>query len=207
MMERRQCPASTANAAISADLLSMALELASRAATRTLVIATTTPLLGGDADAKACGRPITAHAFRQTLQVSEADRRSGTAATTSCSTRRSICSTTRYFEPKMVVGAGHPRRCRKSSTTRAKRQLMDVLRQLHGRCRAQRSKTSWTPRSTATAPLNGGKQVTGLATAIPIVTNTGVYGGIDRAGGQRDVADVRPVRRQRGAVHARSARR
>jgi hypothetical protein len=28
---------------------------------------------------------------------------------------------------------------------------------------------------------NGGKQLTGLATAIPIVTNTGVYGGIDRA--------------------------
>src|SRR4051812_34965879 len=28
---------------------------------------------------------------------------------------------------------------------------------------------------------NGGKQITGLATAIPIVTNTGVYGGIDRA--------------------------
>jgi hypothetical protein len=27
---------------------------------------------------------------------------------------------------------------------------------------------------------NGGKQITGLATAIPIVTNTGVYGGIDR---------------------------
>jgi len=28
---------------------------------------------------------------------------------------------------------------------------------------------------------NGGKQLTGLATAIPIITNTGVYGGIDRA--------------------------
>jgi hypothetical protein len=28
---------------------------------------------------------------------------------------------------------------------------------------------------------NGGKQLTGLATALPIVTNTGVYGGIDRA--------------------------
>jgi len=27
---------------------------------------------------------------------------------------------------------------------------------------------------------NGGKQLTGLATAIPIVTNTGTYGGIDR---------------------------
>jgi len=27
---------------------------------------------------------------------------------------------------------------------------------------------------------NGGKQLTGLATAIPIVTNTGIYGGIDR---------------------------
>ena len=29
--------------------------------------------------------------------------------------------------------------------------------------------------------LNGGKQLTGLATAIPIINNTGVYGGIDRA--------------------------
>jgi hypothetical protein len=28
---------------------------------------------------------------------------------------------------------------------------------------------------------NGGKQITGLATAVPIVTNSGVYGGIDRA--------------------------
>lgn len=28
---------------------------------------------------------------------------------------------------------------------------------------------------------NGGKQLTGLATAVPITTNTGVYGGIDRA--------------------------
>lgn len=28
---------------------------------------------------------------------------------------------------------------------------------------------------------NGGKQVTGLATAVPIVTNAGLYGGIDRA--------------------------
>jgi hypothetical protein len=28
---------------------------------------------------------------------------------------------------------------------------------------------------------NGGKQLTGLATAVPIVTNSGVYGGIDRA--------------------------
>jgi hypothetical protein len=27
---------------------------------------------------------------------------------------------------------------------------------------------------------NGGKQITGLATALPIVTNTGIYGGIDR---------------------------
>jgi hypothetical protein len=28
---------------------------------------------------------------------------------------------------------------------------------------------------------NGGKQLTGLATAVPLITNTGVYGGIDRA--------------------------
>jgi hypothetical protein len=28
---------------------------------------------------------------------------------------------------------------------------------------------------------NSGKQLTGLATAVPIVTNTGIYGGIDRA--------------------------
>jgi hypothetical protein len=28
---------------------------------------------------------------------------------------------------------------------------------------------------------NGGKQLTGLATAVPITTNTGIYGGIDRA--------------------------
>jgi hypothetical protein len=28
---------------------------------------------------------------------------------------------------------------------------------------------------------NGGKQLTGLATAVPVITNTGVYGGIDRA--------------------------
>lgn len=28
---------------------------------------------------------------------------------------------------------------------------------------------------------NGGKQITGLATAVPIIANTGIYGGIDRA--------------------------
>jgi hypothetical protein len=28
---------------------------------------------------------------------------------------------------------------------------------------------------------NGGKQLTGLGTAVPIITNTGLYGGIDRA--------------------------
>ena len=28
---------------------------------------------------------------------------------------------------------------------------------------------------------NGGKQITGLATAVPVITNTGIYGGIDRA--------------------------
>jgi len=28
---------------------------------------------------------------------------------------------------------------------------------------------------------NGGKQITGLATALPIIPNTGIYGGIDRA--------------------------
>jgi hypothetical protein len=28
---------------------------------------------------------------------------------------------------------------------------------------------------------NGGKQLTGMATAVPIITNTGLYGGIDRA--------------------------
>ena len=28
---------------------------------------------------------------------------------------------------------------------------------------------------------NGGKQITGLATAVPIVANTGIYGGIDRS--------------------------
>src|SRR6187401_1267970 len=35
---------------------------------------------------------------------------------------------------------------------------------------------------------NGGKQITGMATAVPIVTNTGVYGGIDRA-----TATIRPL--------------
>ena len=41
---------------------------------------------------------------------------------------------------------------------------------------------------------NGGKQITGLATAVPIVTNTGVYGGIDRATAV-DLAD-QDLRRQ-----------
>jgi hypothetical protein len=38
----------------------------------------------------------------------------------------------------------------------------------------------WTP-ALRRRHANGGKQLTGLATAVPIVTNTGVYGGIDRA--------------------------
>ena len=48
--------------------------------------------------------------------------------------------------------------------------------------------------------LNGGKQLTGLATAIPILSNTGVYGGIDLHRQRRGMAHGN-LRCQRRAVH------
>ena len=70
------------------------------------------------------------------------------------------------------VDAGNPQQ-------RGRSQLMDVFdsyieaaetraRRCHGR------------RALWDGTANGGKQLTGLATAVPIVTNTGIYGGIDR---------------------------
>ena len=62
--------------------------------------------------------------------------------------------------------------------------------------------------------LNGGKQLTGLATAMPIINNTGVYGGIDRApapmrsGGPRPTTPTprRSRRSARRSTRPRSAR-
>ncbi len=44
-----------------------------------------------------------------------------------------------------------------------------------------RSKTRWTPRLFGDGTANGGKSITGLGAAVPIVTTTGTYGGINRA--------------------------
>jgi hypothetical protein len=83
-----------------------------------------------------------------------------------------------YFEPKMVVvpvilsmqeilnneGEGQLMDVYDSYIDAAERSLEDIMdAALYG-----------------DGSLNGGKQLTGLATAIPIINNTGVYGGIDR---------------------------
>ena len=52
---------------------------------------------------------------------------------------------------------------------------------------------------------NGGKQITGLATAVPIVNTTGIYGGIDRA--TATIWRTKVVRRQLVPCRRRSARR
>ena len=191
-------PNVTTNAAISADLqhgARRALERLPRSRLQQQRAA------GGDEAQGPVADLLAARAFARRCK-SGSNRRSGTPATTSCSTRRSICSTTpsstrRWSSCPSSFDAGNPQQ-------RGRQPADGRLRQLHrgGRARARR------PMDAALygdGSANGGKQLTGLATAVPIVNNTGIYGGIDRAGNA--IWQTTTYDATRRAVHVRSARR
>ena len=60
-------------------------------------------------------------------------------------------------------------------------QLIDVIRCVYRSGRSVAYPMPWTLPFTVTARLTAASRITGLKTAVPIITNTGVYGGIDRA--------------------------
>lgn len=83
-----------------------------------------------------------------------------------------------YYDPKMVV-VPIILSMQEILNNQGEAQLMDVLDSYMAAAeRALEDTMDAGLYSDGTA--NGNKQLTGLATAIPIVTNTGVYGGIDR---------------------------
>ena len=84
-----------------------------------------------------------------------------------------------FYDPKMVV-VPVILSMQEILNNEGENQLMDVLDAYMGAAERLLEDTMDAGLySDGTA--NGGKQITGLATAVPIVTNTGVYGGIDRA--------------------------
>jgi len=84
-----------------------------------------------------------------------------------------------WWEPKMVV-VPIVLSMQEILNNAGENQLLDVLDQYMGAAeKALEDTMDQGIYSAGTA--NGGKQITGLATAVPIVTNSGVYGGIDRA--------------------------
>jgi hypothetical protein len=83
-----------------------------------------------------------------------------------------------YFDPKMVV-VPIILSMQEVLNNEGENQLMDVLDSYMAAAeRALEDTMDVALYSDGTA--NGGKQLTGLATAVPIVTNSGIYGGIDR---------------------------
>src|SRR4029077_10264457 len=84
-----------------------------------------------------------------------------------------------YFDPKMVV-VPVVLSMQEILNNEGKAQLMDVYDSyISAAERALEDAMDVALYSDGTA--NGGKQLTGLATAIPIVNTSGIYGGIDRA--------------------------
>jgi hypothetical protein len=83
-----------------------------------------------------------------------------------------------YFDPKMVV-VPIILSMQEILNNEGENQLMDVLDSYMAAAERDLEDTMDVALySDGTA--NGGKQLTGLATAVPIVTNSGIYGGIDR---------------------------
>ena len=83
-----------------------------------------------------------------------------------------------YYDPKMVV-VPVILSMQEILNNEGQAQLMDVLDSYMGAAeRALEDTMDAGLYSDGTA--NGGKQITGMATAIPIINNTGIYGGIDR---------------------------
>jgi hypothetical protein len=84
-----------------------------------------------------------------------------------------------YFDPKMVV-VPVILSMQEILNNQGENQLMDVYDSYMAAAeRALEDTMDAGIYSDGTA--NGGKQITGLATAVPIVNNTGIYGGIDRS--------------------------
>ena len=84
-----------------------------------------------------------------------------------------------YFDPKMVV-VPIILSMQEILNNQGEQQLMDVYDSyMDAAERALEDTMDAGLYGDGTA--NGGKQITGLATAVPIITNSGIYGGIDRA--------------------------
>jgi hypothetical protein len=84
-----------------------------------------------------------------------------------------------YFDPKMVV-VPVILSMQEILNNEGENQLMDVYDSYIDA--AERSlEDTMDAGLYSDGTANGGKQITGLATAVPIVTNTGTYGGIDRS--------------------------
>ena len=116
--------------------------------------------------------------IRQTFK-SQRTLRSGIAALISCSTLQSISSTTPSLNQSRSSYLSFSR-CRRSSTMRAKINSWMCTTAIL-KLPSAPLRTQWTLHFTGTAALTVASSLLALATAIPIVTNTGVYGGIDRA--------------------------
>jgi hypothetical protein len=84
-----------------------------------------------------------------------------------------------YFDPKMVV-VPVILSMQEILNNQGENQLMDVYDSYIGA--AERSlEDTMDAALYGDGTANGGKALTGLATALPIITNSGIYGGLDRA--------------------------
>jgi hypothetical protein len=84
-----------------------------------------------------------------------------------------------YFEPKMVV-VPIVLSMQEILNNQGEAQLIDVL-DSYMEAAEKSLEDTLDAALYGDGSANGGKQLTGLATAVPIVVNSGVYGGIDRA--------------------------
>ena len=84
-----------------------------------------------------------------------------------------------YFDPKMVV-VPVILSMQEILNNQGENQLMDVYDSYIGA--AERSlEDTMDAALYGDGTANGGKALTGLATALPVITNSGIYGGLDRA--------------------------
>ena len=109
-----------------------------------------------------------------------------------------------FFDPKMVV-VPIILSMQEILNNEGDSQLMDVLDSYMDGRRALALEDTMDAGIYADGTANGGKQITGLATAVPIVTNTGIYGGIDRA--TATIWHTKPTTRTPVHRSRRSARR
>src|SRR5215471_17462355 len=83
-----------------------------------------------------------------------------------------------YFDPKMVV-VPIILSMQEILNNEGDAQLMDVL-DSYMEAAEKLLEDTMDAGLYSDGTANGGKQLTGLATAVPVVTNSGLYGGIDR---------------------------